>query len=244
MINVRLAVSSGQGSQDTRDVGVELFLIGSSEEAHLRIIDPIATPLHCAICRRPDMAVLLDFGSWPGTVINGRFFRNGILQLFDQDTLQLGATTIAVRITAGAHSGGGVGLPTEVQTSGPAEPSIAAAAESEKTLPNSTKFVEVIRSGKLTVIGFRTQGLPSGSVIHQYRTELLRILDGCQTEILGVDLHGRPYVSSTVLGVLASVRPRLVDLQLYRPSANVRGVLETAQLDKYMHIAQTPEWLE
>lgn len=244
MVHVSLDASAGHGYREAFDVSTEMFLIGGSEEAQLRIVDPIVSPMHCAVCRRPDMAVLLDFGSWPGTSVNGRFFRNGILQLRDGDTLQLGPMTIGVRISLDAAQVGGPDVPSGARSPGQAVRTADWSGVPGKPELGTTRHVEVVNAGSLTVIGFRSRGLPKSGSIHEYRTELFHVLERCQTEILGVDLEGLRYIPSEVLGVLSSVRQRVAELHLYRPSADVRRTLETVRFDEHVHVTEAPDWLE
>ena len=244
MVNVNLLTVDEEGNRQILFDSVELFLIGGSHECHLRITDPSVSSMHCAICRQPEIATLVDFGSWPGTMVNGRFFRNGILGLLDQDRLQLGATEITVRISVEPQQ---TSEPDEEADFPDWEDDVRPVIESEdrRTVGlATTKLVEVVKYGKTTVISFRSRGIPRSAFINDFRAELLELLETCQTELLGVDLLDVPYMPSALLGVLSSARLRVDELQLYRPSSNVRRILQAARLDELMRITDPPSCLE
>jgi anti-anti-sigma factor len=94
----------------------------------------------------------------------------------------------------------------------------------------------VYKTGKLTVIGFDGRHLrePGGS--EACRDELLRLVDSNACEVLVVDLMDVDIVSSWILGVLAVVRSKGVDVELYHPSAEVRDVLAVTHLDDLLHV--------
>ena len=243
MVNVNLLTVDDNGHRESFGDSVELFLIGSSEECHLRISDPSVSSMHCAICRHPEIATLMDFGSWPGTMVNGRFFRNGILGLLDQDRLQLGGTEITVGISVEPQHTIEPVAEDDFADWDDVRPVIEKRGSRTVEL-ETNNMVEVVKYGKTTVISFQSKGIPRSAFINDFRVELLELLDTCQTELLGVDLLGIPYIPSALLGVLSSARLRVDELHLYRPSANVRNILQTAKLDQLMRITDAPNCLE
>lgn len=244
MVNVNLVTVDHEGNRQILVDSVELFLIGGSSECHLHITDPSVSSMHCAICRHPEIATLVDFGSWSGTMVNGRFFRNGILGLLDQDRLQLGATEVTVRISVEPQH---TDEPVEEADFPDWEDDVRPVVDKEcpRTVGlETTKLVEVVKYGKTTVISFRSRGIPRSAFINDFRSELLELLETCQTKLLGVDLLDVPYMPSALLGVLSSARLRVDEIHLYRPSSNVRSILQAARLDQLMCITELPSCLE
>ena len=94
----------------------------------------------------------------------------------------------------------------------------------------------VFKTGKLTVIGFDGKHLDDPNGVAECRNRLLEIADSQACEDLVVDLMDVGIVSSWVLGVLAAVEKRGVEVHLYHPSDEIQGVLDVTRLRQLMNV--------
>ena len=94
----------------------------------------------------------------------------------------------------------------------------------------------VYKTGKLTVVGFDGRLLSEPMTAEPCRDRLLQLVDHHDCEVLVVDLMDVPIISSWVLGILAAVKSHGVEVELYHPTAEIRGVLSTTHLDDLLHI--------
>ena len=98
------------------------------------------------------------------------------------------------------------------------------------------KHFHIFKKGRLTVVGFEGKKLSNFSTIMECRDGLLSLADHPECEILVVDLMDVEVVSSWLLGVLAAVQQREVEVHLYHPSPEIRGVLDVTQFVKLMKV--------
>lgn len=94
----------------------------------------------------------------------------------------------------------------------------------------------VYKRGKLTVIGFDGRVLNNTSQAGKCRDHLLELVDHHDCQVLAVDLMDVDIVSSWILGILAAIKSRGVDVQLYHPSPEIRGVLSVTHLDEMLPV--------
>jgi anti-anti-sigma factor len=99
---------------------------------------------------------------------------------------------------------------------------------------------EVLRvyeaAGPLTVVGFGTGVLPDQINLAECRDEITELLDLHDCKELAFDLTGVRYVPSGMLGLLASLNRRGIQVHLYNPSNDVREVLHVTHLDRLFKI--------
>jgi anti-anti-sigma factor len=99
---------------------------------------------------------------------------------------------------------------------------------------------EVLRvyeaGGPLTVVGFGTGVLPDQIDLAECREEIIELLELHDCKDLAFDLTGVRYVPSGMLGLLASLHRRGIQVHLYNPSVDVREVLEVTHLDRLFKI--------
>jgi hypothetical protein len=93
------------------------FLIGRAEEAHFRLAedDPYVSRVHCLLEICPPRVYLRDLLSTNGTYVNGK--RSETTCLGDGDRIQLGATTLSIRVTPSPEP-----EPADAEPSGSGEP--------------------------------------------------------------------------------------------------------------------------
>lgn len=107
-------------------------------------------------------------------------------------------------------------------------------------MPAHQPALHVYQVGSTTVIGFRGQDVLDDVNIAGYRDEMVALIDKHECETLGVDLTGVKLVPSGLLGLLASIRRRGVDVHIYNPSPDVREVLAVTNLDRLMPTHDIP----
>ena len=100
--------------------------------------------------------------------------------------------------------------------------------------------LQVYRTGPTMVIGFGGGDVLDDVNVAAYREEIAPLLDEHDCHTLGIDLTGVKLVPSGLLGLLASIRRRGVDVHIYNPSPDVREVLEVTNLDRLMPIHEIP----
>lgn len=96
--------------------------------------------------------------------------------------------------------------------------------------------LEVYEAGQLTVIGFGGREVIDDLNMAQCRDEIAELIrdHGCST--LAFDLTGVRLIPSGLLGVLASVHHKGVEIHLYNPSDDIREVLEITKLDRLFRL--------
>ncbi len=94
----------------------------------------------------------------------------------------------------------------------------------------------VYKRGKMTVIGFDGRTLNDSSQADQARDGLLELIHHHDCQVLVVDLMDVDVVSSWILGILAAIKQRGVDVQLYHPSPEIRDVLSVTHLDSLLPV--------
>ena len=103
-------------------------------------------------------------------------------------------------------------------------------------LTSQDSVFHIYKTGKLTIIGIDGRRLSEPNTAHQCQEGLLRLIDQHDCEVLVVDLMDVGIVCSWVLGILAAVKSHGVQVELYHPSTEIRGVLSTTHLDQLLHI--------
>lgn len=107
-------------------------------------------------------------------------------------------------------------------------------------MPADESVLQVYKAGQETVIGFGGQDVLDDANVAECRDQIMALIDEHQCNIMHVDLTGVRLVPSGLLGVLATIRRRDIEVQLYNPSDDVREVLNVTNLDKLMPIHDVP----
>jgi anti-anti-sigma factor len=100
----------------------------------------------------------------------------------------------------------------------------------------SDAILDVYEIGPTTVVGFGNREVLENINLVYCRDELVKLLKTSGASTLAFDLTGVRLIPSGFLGLMASVRSLGVQVHLYNPSADVREVLETTNLDRLMPI--------
>lgn len=93
-------------------------------------------------------------------------------------------------------------------------------------------LLEVYEAGALTVVGFGGREILDQFSLVEYRDELQKLIDEVNCQTLAIDLTGVRIVPSGMLGVLASIHGKGVDIHLYNAGDEIREVLEITKLDQ------------
>lgn len=99
-----------------------------------------------------------------------------------------------------------------------------------------SRYFHVFKRGAVTVIGFEAKHLADRNSLDACRDSLLTLVDKQLCQILVVDLSDVGLISSWILGVLASVQQRGIEVHLYHPNPEMEGVLHVTKLDELMKV--------
>jgi anti-sigma B factor antagonist len=96
--------------------------------------------------------------------------------------------------------------------------------------------LEVYQAGELTVLGFGGREVIDDMNVAECRDELLEIIRTNKCQVLAFDLTRVRLIPSGLLGLLASIRKKGIEVHLYNPSADIREVLEITKLDQVLQM--------
>ena len=96
--------------------------------------------------------------------------------------------------------------------------------------------LEVYQAGELTVLGFGGREVIDDMNVADCRDELLEIIRANSCQVLAFDLTRVRLIPSGLLGLLASIRKKGIEVHLYNPSADIREVLEITKLDQVLQM--------
>lgn len=100
----------------------------------------------------------------------------------------------------------------------------------------SLSELEVYDVGELTVVGFGGRRILDPLSIAECRDELMALIEQNHCKTLAFDLTGVQLLPSGLLGVLASIHSKGIDVQLYNASVDVREVLEITKLNSIIEL--------
>jgi len=100
--------------------------------------------------------------------------------------------------------------------------------------------LQVYKAGPVMVVGFGGRDVFDDSNVATCRDELMQLIDQHKCTQMHVDLTGVRLVPSGLLGLLATIRRRDIEVHLYNPSPDVREVLSVTNLDMLMPIHDVP----
>jgi anti-anti-sigma factor len=98
------------------------------------------------------------------------------------------------------------------------------------------QLLHIYEEGPVSVIGFAGRDVLDDVNVSVCRDEMMALVDRTHCQTLAVDLTGVKLVPSGLLGLLASIRRRGVDVHIYNPSPDVREVLAVTNLDRLMPV--------
>jgi anti-anti-sigma factor len=94
----------------------------------------------------------------------------------------------------------------------------------------------VYEAGALTVVGFGGREILDFVSVAECRDELQELMSEHDCRSLAFDLTGVRIVPSGLLGLLASIHRKGVEIHLYNANEDVREVLEITKLDRVLHL--------
>lgn len=97
-------------------------------------------------------------------------------------------------------------------------------------------LLEVYQAGELTVVGFGGREILEQVSLIEYRDELQALTDEVGCETLAIDLTGVRIVPSGMLGILASLHSKGIQIQLFNAGEEIREVLEITKLDQLFNL--------
>lgn len=92
-------------------------------------------------------------------------------------------------------------------------------------------ILHVYEAGELTVVGFGGIEIIQEISVAPIHSEILALVEEQGCKQLAFDLTGVKLMPSGLLGVLASLRKKGVEVHVYNPSDDVRDVFATTKLD-------------
>lgn len=96
--------------------------------------------------------------------------------------------------------------------------------------------LKVYEAGKLTVLGFGGRTVLDDVNVGAARDEIFELLEQHGTEVLAFDLTGVAFLPSGLLGLLASLHERELEIHLYNPSTDVVEALEITKLNTILQV--------
>src|SRR5579863_6353160 len=106
----------------------------------------------------------------------------------------------------------------------------------DKDESSSDGTFEVYQTGELTVVGFGEREILDQIDLSACRDKLLDLAEKHQCKVLAFDLSGVKLIPSGMLGVLASLKRKNIDVHLYNPSEDIVEVLEITRLCQVLPI--------
>jgi anti-anti-sigma factor len=101
-----------------------------------------------------------------------------------------------------------------------------------------SQIFHVYKTGTLTVVGLNGQHLLEPRTVDECRDELLELIGSDDCQVLVVDLVDVGILSSWVLGILASVHLQGIEVHIYHPASDMRGVLEMTHFDELLNVRE------
>ncbi len=99
-----------------------------------------------------------------------------------------------------------------------------------------TPILEIYQTGPTTVVGFGGRDVLADVNVAVCRDELVQLIDEHKCQVLAFDLTGVRLIPSGLLGLLASLRSKGVEIQLFNPSKDIQEVLEVTRMNSLMSI--------
>ena len=98
------------------------------------------------------------------------------------------------------------------------------------------QFIQVRESGAQSVIQFRISVNAPTTSIHEVQNEISGFVTRNDCQKLVFDLASTVYLPSNVIGMLASLRAKGIEVHLANASADIVNVMEVMGLNKLIHV--------
>lgn len=100
--------------------------------------------------------------------------------------------------------------------------------------------LKVYKAGPSAVVGFGGHDVLDDTNVADCRDQMLKLIEEHNCTQIHVDLTGVRLVPSGLLGLLATIRRRDIEVHLYNPSPDVREVLSITNLNQIMPVHDVP----
>jgi hypothetical protein len=107
-------------------------------------------------------------------------------------------------------------------------------------MSSESRIFEITQVDDWTVLTFRDCNTWDFKFLTSCADELDGLIHEQRVYKLAFDLQNLVQVSSTLLGVFVGLQQSGITIELRNPSAEVREVLETTQLNRVLRLANTP----
>lgn len=97
---------------------------------------------------------------------------------------------------------------------------------------------DVYEAGELTVVGFSGRRIDRELQLVSIREEIFDLVESNGCRKLAIDLTGIARIPSGLLGIVASLRERGVEVMIYNPSESVRDVFECTNLHRTVQLCE------
>jgi hypothetical protein len=106
--------------------------------------------------------------------------------------------------------------------------------------PTDPNLLRITQNGSEIVIGFNRVDIPDEVCIAGYRDQLLQLLDrNAECRSLTFDVSGIKLLPSGMLGLLASLKKRVGNIEVLNPSRDVLEALRVTRLTTIFKIRNT-----
>lgn len=103
-------------------------------------------------------------------------------------------------------------------------------------LQEEYRYIQVLETGAKSVVRFRLSISDTATAIDDVQSELMELIALHDCRKLVVDLSSTAYLPSSVIGILAVLSTRGIDLHLVNASEDVSSVMEVMGLNSLIHI--------
>lgn len=103
--------------------------------------------------------------------------------------------------------------------------------------PPDPNLLKITRDGDSLVIGFNRTDVPDEVCIAGYREQLMKLLEThIDCKVITFDVTGVKMLPSGMLGLLASLKKRIRDIEVLNPSKDVAEALRVTKLNTLLKI--------
>jgi hypothetical protein len=108
------------------------------------------------------------------------------------------------------------------------------------TQPADPNLLKITRNGDTIVIGFNGVTVPDEVCIAGYRTQVTELLDQRpECKVLTFDVTGLKLLPSGMLGLLASLKKRVREIEVLNPSKDIQEALRVTRLNTLLKIRES-----
>jgi hypothetical protein len=98
-------------------------------------------------------------------------------------------------------------------------------------------LLEVLETGKLTVVGFGSKDAPDDLCLAGYREQIRELIREHQCTDIAFDLKAFKKIASVTLGLIASIRSQGVKVHVFNVSPSVAEVFALTNLDQHIEMS-------